>query len=663
MDEIEEAVRTGIADAITRLRAAVEARRGERGEHARWGRLCEAAGQSGLALTEYQLALRDDSEDVAALSRLATLYEEHGEAEKAIECAERWAAAAPGDGEAVGRLLELLFAVERLEQAREVLTGEGGRALPPEARAAWEARIRAAARGLDEGEEDLPPGLPTDADVVRFIHLFAGRENVYARQWADERGEGGYTPVREPLTMAVAKNHLLGSITVGVYPVRLDNTVTFFAFDVDIRKAGLARARGSLAEARRIKEAVARQAEGMAAALATLGLQALLEDSGFKGRHLWVFLETPEDAAVVRQFAGLFLRTRPLASPDLNMEFFPKQASTGAGIGNLIKLPLGIHRRTGRRSRLLEPDGTPCADPYGMLRRQPRVSREALYAAIADLKARQTPAPPTPPPAEPEAEGPVPSEVEGPARPDDAAIREAFVPPPPTWTAADFETNPEIAHLLAHCPVLAALKAKVEQHRRLTHDEQVVLAHSLGHSGAGVLAVNYLLDGCVDVSPAARLQSALAGNPISCPKIRKRIPHITGSVPCNCRFDCAPGHYPNPRLHLLTLPAPSTGSGQAPPEQIRLPPSWDPAERAKALRVLRIKRQELDVEIGQLESELQRYLEASAVPEIAAGDGTLRLVHEEGAPAALVWEARSSGGESQGGGNWRTGDPLFHGGR
>ncbi len=122
--------------------------------------------------------------------------------------------------------------------------------------------------------------------------------------------------------------------------------------------------------------------------------------------------------------------------------------------------------------------------------------------------------------------------------------------------------------------MLAALKTKVEEHRRLTHDEQVVLAHALGHSGPGVLAVNYLLDACVDVPATARLQSAFAGNPISCPKIRKRIPHVTGGVPCHCRFDLASGQYPNPRLHLLTLPV--EAAARSAPD--RTPPPWDPAE-------------------------------------------------------------------------------------
>jgi tetratricopeptide (TPR) repeat protein len=623
-EEFTAALQEGAPDASARLRAAVAARRAEQGDHARWGRLCEQVGEASLALTEYQLALRDDPDDVVALSRLAVLYDERGETDKAIECADVWVRAAPGDREAVERLLDLLVGSERFERAREVVR-DAADFLDRESRAGWEARLRSAAAAGGEEEEAIPVGMPTDADAVRFLHLFSGRENVYARQWSAEGGESGYTPVREPLTPTAIRNHLIGNITLGAYPVRLDNTVTFFAFDVDIRKAALARARSSLAEARRIKEAVATEAERLRAALEALGIPALLEDSGYKGRHLWIFVETPEDAAVVRQFGGLLMKVNPPTSPDLQVEFFPKQATTGAGIGNLIKLPIGIHRRTGRRSRLLCADGTPAPDPYEMLRQQRRVSRDALYAAIAVLKTRVAP-------VETSVIPPGPEEETEPAPPDTAVVRQIFPPPTPTWTVADFQTNPEIAHLLDRCAVLRALKSKVDEHRRLTHDEQVVLTHSLGHSGVGVLAVNYLLDACVDVPPTARLQSPLAGNPVSCPKIRKRIPQITGAVACNCRFDVAMGQYPNPRLHLTTLPATPVS-----PTPLPARPEWVPADRARALRVLRLKRQELETEIAHVEADLLAYMESTGQAEIATGEGCLCLVQEPGLPPVLVW--------------------------
>jgi hypothetical protein len=69
-EDLAAALRTGAADAVARLRAAVMARRGEHGDHACWRRLCEQTGEAGLALTEYQLALRDDPEDDPEVERL-----------------------------------------------------------------------------------------------------------------------------------------------------------------------------------------------------------------------------------------------------------------------------------------------------------------------------------------------------------------------------------------------------------------------------------------------------------------------------------------------------------------------------------------------------------------------------------------------------------------
>ncbi|HWP34535.1 MAG TPA: CRISPR-associated primase-polymerase type A1 [Thermodesulfobacteriota bacterium] len=635
---LRERLGRGDPDARAELRRVLAVRRAEPGGHRAWGRLCEEVGEPGLALAEYQLALRDDPSDLEARARLVVLHEERGEVEQALAHASAWVAARPADPEAVEALVRLLVEEGSLTRAHEVLDAAEAAGGDPARLEVLRARVAAAGSGEDAADEEateLPA--PSEADAVRFAHLFAGRENVYARQWVGSDGQTGYSPVHEPFTAQVARNHLAGSVTVGVYPVRLDGTVTFFAFDLDIGKRPLARARGSVAEARRLKDLVDREARRLHAELQALGVPALIEDSGYKGRHLWVLLAEPEEASVVRSFGALFTAAVPLSSADLQLEFFPKQASVGGGLGNLIKLPLGIHRRTGRRSRLLRPDGTAEPDPHGALRRHPRLSRAALHAAVAALKSRAAGAP-RPGPAEHLAaagdrDGP---REEGPAS---AAVEPVAPAPPPAWTLADFEVHPEVGALMRGCAVLAAIRDRALDHRRLTHDEQVVLKHALGHSSAGVLAVNYLLDRCSNVSPEDRLQAPLAGNPISCPKIRKRIPHITAAVPCHCPFEFAPDHYPTPRLHLRD-PALAGSVGPARPR----PPGWDPVLRTRALLVLRTRRRELEEEIERVEAELFSWLERAPAPEVALPEGVLRLVQEEGAPPALVWESRAGEG-------------------
>jgi len=51
------------------------------------------------------------------------------------------------------------------------------------------------------------------------------------------------------------------------------------------------------------------------------------------------------------------------------------------------------------------------------------------------------------------------------------------------------------------------------------------------------------------------MKDRLKGNPVSCPSIRKKIPHVTRRLACNCHFEFAPDRYPTPVLYLLTLPA------------------------------------------------------------------------------------------------------------
>jgi hypothetical protein len=594
-------------------------------DHLAWGQICEEAGEPGLALREYQLALRNHPDNAAALQHLVVLYRERGDMEHALSCAKRWAHLDAQNPAALRELVSLYLEDDMAEQALAVLEEGRRRGLPGDTLEALAQAIRAARATQPPEEEVVVSSLvPSDADVARFVHLFSGRENVYARQWCDASGAHGYTPVHQPFTFAVAKNHLLGNITAGIYPVRLDNTVTFLAFDIDINKGALAKARGSASEARRLRTEVSAQAQQFHAALCAFEIAPILEDSGYKGRHLWVFFEEPVEAAIARQFGTLFLATHPVQSRDIHAELFPKQNTAGSGVGNLIKLPLGLHRRTGRRSRLLLPDGLPDPDPFRTLRTVHKLERERLAHLIVELK--RMPA--------------VPVSVPSPGEPEEQGFP-ALPPPPaprPPWTAADFETNAEIAHLLRHCPVAAALKEKAEKHRRLTHDEQVVLAHSLGHSGAGVLAVNYLFDLCLDVPASARLQTPLSGNPISCPKIRKRIPHVTSRVNCNCSFAFAPDRYPTPRLHLLTLPEPT-----APPQAAE--PAWNPVESVRTLGLLWERRRQTEKEIAQLEQRLVAHLQQSGSGRIEIEEGALTLKQESGSPPCLVWEPKQPAGQ------------------
>lgn len=350
----------------------------------------------------------------------------------------------------------------------------------------------------DAGPADRPPRhVPDDADLVTLLDRFRGREGVHARMWLDPDGGVGWGPVHQPFTPAVWRAHLDGAVTAGVYLVRADDHTSLLCFDLDLapdHRAGDARVR---AEAD-LRDVSVRLRD----ALRAHGLDPVAEDSGYKGQHLWIFLASPTAAAEVRAFGLAVARTVP-RPPSVQIEVFPKQGRVGSGLGNLVKLPLGIHLRTGRRSTLLDDDGAPLADPFARLR---------------DL-----------------APGTLPSLPPGPSQ-------HPTVGPPEDDAALDA--------VLRGCPVLRTLAAEGSAGAALGHDAALVLVHTLGHLRAGVELLRELL-------PDTTVHRQ-RGSPMGCPKIRKRLPDLTLTVACRCRFPDRAGHHAHPVRHADDLPVVTT---------------------------------------------------------------------------------------------------------
>lgn len=454
-----------------------------RGNHLDWASLCEELSLFDYAFREVQLAVRDEPDNGEARFRLAQYLMEKGELPRAATHLEKVLSLEPTHRESIELLIEI-YSLEGRTDRLESLK-EQAHLLGFSLSISQEAPLSAS---------ENPPELlvPTEQEAVRFLYFFSGREDVYARQWCSQDGKSGYTPVRAPLTPKEVLNHFLGNVTLGVYPIRLDNTVKFMAIDLDIRKSALHNARTNPELAKDIRHQIKETAQKIVFSFSEYQFTAILEDSGYKGRHLWILFETPQNAEFVFLFGKLFLaQITPLLPPNLSTEFFPKQPSrSGKGLGNLIKLPLGIHRKTGRRSFFLEANEQPISDWVSLLATTPKATSQALFQAIKKLKTTTV-------------QSQQPSLEEDLSEP---AEKEPLPPPPPVpplWTEAHFETDAEIAHLLAHCPVLAELKKRAEKHQTLSRDEKIVLIHSLGHSASGVQAVNYLFSLCANIPPEA----------------------------------------------------------------------------------------------------------------------------------------------------------------
>ena len=479
------------------------------------------------------------------LKRLAVIYQDQGQTDKAIRAWQQVIPLAPEDEEPVYELGLLFEQNKEWESARQIYQDAFQRTQNPKfQKFIKELQFQSRAEASEARDEASPEETllsPTEAQLIHFTTLFSGREAVYARQWVSPTGNAGYTPIHEPLTVLVAKNHILGNHTIGVYQLRLDNTVNFIAFDIDIAKAALARGITD----RKIWERQVQSAHKLACQLldiaASFELPFYLEDSGFKGRHLWLFLERPIPARVAKRFAEGLAGRLPAPPAGVHMEIFPKQSYvSGEGLGNLIKLPLGIHRKTGRRGVFVSPAGEPLEHQLAYLDKIERVKKERIYEAIQRLYGSAMGG------VEEKLAGAV--TLPGPPAPEVVVLKplEEYKP----------DQDLQLQFLLNSCEVLGLLARKIFEEKELTNEERNVLTYVLGHLEKGPEAVNFFLSQTVNASASMFLKSRFQGNPMSCPKIRSKIPHLTSKANCNCQFDQRLNMYPTPLLHLHALQQP-----------------------------------------------------------------------------------------------------------
>jgi hypothetical protein len=183
------------------------------------------------------------------------------------------------------------------------------------------------------------------ADKVGLVRrLFRGQDEVYAVRWTNpSSGKAGYAPAvaggwngrpaagkpkrHLPLTDEVVGEHLEGSKTIGVYPLRKDDTCWLLACDFDGGSWAL--------DAAAFVEVCGRH-----------DVPAVLERSrSGEGGHVWIFFTAPVLASVARQLGFGLLRETMLLRAELDLasydRFFPSQDVLPKGsFGNLIALPL-----------------------------------------------------------------------------------------------------------------------------------------------------------------------------------------------------------------------------------------------------------------------------------------------------------------------------------
>jgi hypothetical protein len=168
-------------------------------------------------------------------------------------------------------------------------------------------------------------------NLVRgFASLFWGREGVYFDS-TNERAAYG------PLNLNLFRNHLLGKLEIGTYPIDTRGLARWGCIDVDENSLD--------------------KALNVAAAYQSYNIVTWLERSRSKGYHIWVFTY-PMPAAILRKAGLVAIHMAGLpAKTEVNPKQFglwhmpkPKDAPSSFkyGIGNTVRLPYSGSALPGR---------------------------------------------------------------------------------------------------------------------------------------------------------------------------------------------------------------------------------------------------------------------------------------------------------------------------
>lgn len=234
----------------------------------------------------------------------------------------------------------------------------------------------------------------SDDDVSQFSSLFMGRRDFFACQWVDEKGRRGFYPVNRSLSMEEIKNHLSGRKTLGLYLLDDEDRVSLSAIDVDISQKALLEYAKDEKESVKLHHLAHHDAVRVASVCDDLEIPVLLEDSGYKGRHLWFFFDTPVSARLARNLLKFIAGRAGKPSGGIHWEIFPNcDRVKGKGFGPLIKLPLGIHKRTNRRCLFLNREGTPLPDQMAALPEVSHISQQKVEGILLTYRVKSRAAP------------------------------------------------------------------------------------------------------------------------------------------------------------------------------------------------------------------------------------------------------------------------------
>ncbi len=392
----------------------------------------------------------------------------------------------------------------------------------------------------------------TDENINLMLQRFRGRTGVYATQTKLGR-RWGYIPERRELTRKDICAHLNGKKTLGMYVTDINNTTSVMVFDLDVRKSYLKQYTHSPEERRRINSLIRESSCRLLEICERLGLFPLVENSGNKGLHFWFFSTESILCRYWRVLGNWIINKLSSLPEELSWEIFPKQDKVPIeGLGNLVKLPLGIHQKTGKQSLFIEPETFEAyEDQIEILRKANLISKkdfESILGTITIDSCRK----------EAEADTTFKTQV--------AEVIQKF-PDDCSETMEDFKIEvkiplPErntlmVEKVLSGCKPMWLIMEKAKSEGYLEQNEKHAFVYIFTHLGdEGKVFIHQVMNQLSDYQPDG-VNAMIRGvppNPSGCARIRKHIPKYCTVENCSCQFRLPEGSYASPVVHAGIFP-------------------------------------------------------------------------------------------------------------
>jgi len=445
----------------------------------------------------------------------------------------------------------------------------------------------------------------------KLLKLCAGREDNYCSEILIPNRGRKIESQNQPLTEQIIHSHLMGTTTVGTYIQRPNGTIHFIVFDIDVSKKILLQNQNDSVVLGSYMDKAYQTALLLSKKIAEMGIHGYIEFSGYRGYRVWIFM----DSWIPVRYANMFFDYMDSVLPhtdDISLEYFPNKTRVRSGkMGQVLKLPYGMHVKSGNRSYFLSDDAQPILNADAFLDAIELVPLNKIKEVLArTCNTTQKPQ----------------KTKKGNNADDISNLLESLG-----------TLEPNIQKVLENCTLMSYLCSKAHNTGYLTHFERLSVLYVFGHLGQdGKEFVHRIMEYTLNYqyNVTEKFIRRIPERPISCVKLRDQYRTITAEKGCNCAFKRTKSCYPSPVLHAIssssdvgegiTLPISRTLSKEKEKEVVEELNSHKNAQKIAA-KILELRKQQrsIDKSIVKLENHLCKIFDSEGVDSLEIEMGLL----------------------------------------